>query len=309
MQAVRDGKSPVFEWVVRDAEGVDVPVEVMLVAFPAKYGHLVRVSAVDITQRKQAEATIAEQRMKMVASSRLSSLGAMASGIAHEISNPLSTISLGLEHLEGVLLRDAGQESHLRRVLNRIVRNVMRIERIIRGLTNLSREGARDAARLVPVKRMVQDTLELCQTRFGLHRIAIEVCEIPDDLILECRPTELSQLLLNLLNNAHDAVLEEEEKWVRVDAEDRGDQVWLAVTDSGRGIPEEQHQTVFEPFYSTKDSAHGTGLGLSISRRIAARHHGTLALDADCPHTRFVVMLPKRGPARSTEHLEEIHDA
>ncbi|HEX4924120.1 MAG TPA: ATP-binding protein, partial [Bdellovibrionales bacterium] len=113
------------------------------------------------------------------------------------------------------------------------------------------------------------------------------------ELVIACRPTQISQVLLNLLNNAHDAVAEQTEKWVKLDVRDLGDSVELSVTDSGAGIPPEIQEKIMQPFFTTKQIGEGTGLGLSISKGLVDSHHGQLRLDAKSKNTRFVVLLPK----------------
>jgi signal transduction histidine kinase len=112
-------------------------------------------------------------------------------------------------------------------------------------------------------------------------------------LRIDCRPTEISQVLLNLLNNAVDAVQPLAEKWVELQVRSAGKDVEISVMDSGKGIPEKIRDKVGQPFFTTKVVGHGTGLGLSISRGIVEAHGGHLNLDTQCEHTRFVVTLPK----------------
>ena len=125
------------------------------------------------------------------------------------------------------------------------------------------------------------------------------------DILLECRPTQMAQVLLNLLTNAFDAVEKLEEKWVRIEARDGGETVEFAVVDSGAGLPEGIRDKVLQPFFTTKAVGKGTGLGLSIATGIIESHHGTLDVDTEAPNTRFVIRLPKRqhlSCARRTTH-------
>ncbi|HIJ75040.1 MAG TPA: GAF domain-containing protein, partial [Candidatus Hydrogenedentes bacterium] len=248
-------------------------------------------------ERKQTEQIIAEQQAKMAASARLSSLGAMASGVAHEINNPLAIISGGSEQLEELVGNGFADPGRIARITATISRNVARIQRIVRGLRNLSRDGASEEFRAASLRNVLEDTLEVCRARFEARDIALDVCEIPPELALECRSVQLSQALLNLLNNAHDAVENLEQKWVRVAFDDSDDSVELSVTDSGQGLPAKLADRIFEPFFTTKPVPKGTGLGLSIAKGIIEAHQGELTLDADSANTRFVVRLPKRQSA------------
>jgi len=98
--------------------------------------------------------------------------------------------------------------------------------------------------------------------------------------------------LLNLLNNAHDAIAHLPEKWVRVSVKALGDTVEIRVRDSGRGIPPDIAQKIFQPFFTTKEIGKGTGMGLSISLGIIKAHSGRLTLDESEPNTCFVLSLP-----------------
>jgi C4-dicarboxylate-specific signal transduction histidine kinase len=252
---------------------------------------------IDITQRKQAETIIAEQRLKMVAAARLSSLGVLASGVAHEVNNPLAVIAMGVEQLE-MLVRAAPPD--MERILDaaaKVHRNISRIERIVHGLRHLSRDGSRDPLQVRRVQDMVSEVLDLCNMRFRSHGVELNVEPIPDDLAIECRPALLAQVLMNLLNNGFDAVEELPVRWVRIACADIGDAIALSVTDSGPGIPVELREKILDPFFTTKEVGKGTGLGLSVSKAIVERHGGDLRLDTTQPHTCFVVELPKLAPA------------
>ncbi len=108
------------------------------------------------------------------------------------------------------------------------------------------------------------------------------------------RPTQISQVLLNLLNNSFDAIEERAEKWIRVRFEINSNKkiLIIKVTDSGDGIPNEIVHKMMNPFFTTKDIGKGTGLGLSISKGIIEEHGGHLIYNAQSKNTEFVVELP-----------------
>ncbi len=252
----------------------------------------------EMAERQRAERAVAEQRMRTVAASRLSSLGTMASGVAHEINNPLAVISGTCQQLEALVARGDMDTDRATRLTSVLARNVGRIERIVRGLRRLSRDGEREPFVAVPVKTLVEDTLELCRQRFKIHGIALTVPEVREDLMIECRPTLAAQVLLNLLNNAFDASESASEKWVRLEILEGQNSVDLRVIDSGVGIPNDQREQVFDPFYTTKTAGQGVGIGLSISRSIMQAHDGDLLLDATNPNTCFVAKFPRNHPLR-----------
>ncbi len=139
--------------------------------------------------------------------------------------------------------------------------------------------------------QIVDDTLTFCYERFRQHSVKLNI-HIPQEITLECRSVQISQLLLNLLNNAFDAIDGQKDKWISVEAAEVGDQVLIFVTDSGKGIPEDIQKKIFQPLFTTKPSGGGTGLGLSLSHKIAQDHKGKIYLDPFHLNTRFVVEIP-----------------
>jgi C4-dicarboxylate-specific signal transduction histidine kinase len=190
----------------------------------------------------------------------------MSSGIAHEINNPL-TIIYGKNYQIRKMASDASPPNEkIIKLSNDIEKTVGRISGIVKGLKNFSRDGANDTFEQKSVKEMIEETLSFCSGRFLHHSVNLQVGEIPERLILECRPVQISQVLLNLLGNAFDAIQGLSEKWVRIEACEHGNCIEISVTDCGNGIPEPLREKIMEPFFTTKDVGKGTGLGLSISQ-------------------------------------------
>lgn len=168
----------------------------------------------------------------------------------------------------------------------------LRVMKIIRGLRSFARSGEADPMEMTSLLAIIEDTLEFCRLKIRENGIDLRVSAIDQSLQLKCRPVQISQILLNLVNNAFDAVRGSKERWIEVDAVDTPDEILISVTDSGSGIPVDVRERLFRPFFTTKDSHQGTGLGLAISRRIAEDHGGDISLDENSPHTRFVLRLP-----------------
>jgi C4-dicarboxylate-specific signal transduction histidine kinase len=174
----------------------------------------------------------------------------------------------------------------------RIQRIVMRAARIIETLRSLARDASNDPFVTTPVARIISDTLELCGKRIAEHGIQLTVGTVPPDLAVECRPVQLSQVLMNLIGNAYDAVATADERWVKIDVTTDETHLEMSVTDSGAGIPNQVRARIFEPFFTTKSPERGTGLGLSLSAGLIEAHHGTIQIDPDAAHTRFVLRIP-----------------
>ena len=292
---IRSGETWRGELVNRRKDGVFYEVEQTIAPVKDGAGAITGYVSIkrDVTERRRAEREVAEHQARMQASARMAALGLVAGNIAHEIKNPLTVIVCDSELIATMCRNGKGHEKDCLDATERIVRNAERLERIVRGLLNLSREGARDPFHCISIRTLIEETIELCQPQFVYKGVRLE-CPMPEaDLRVECRPTQISQAILNLIINAMDAVQSLQQRWVRVECFDDDDTVVLAVTDSGSGIPAPLRENIFNEFYTTKNDGASSGLGLSISRAIVEQHDGVLFLDEDAPHTRFVIRLSK----------------
>jgi C4-dicarboxylate-specific signal transduction histidine kinase len=250
-------------------------------------GKVVRVvgTGVDITERRQMEEQIEASKEQLVTAARLSALGMMAGGIAHEINNPLGIIhALASDLIDVVKDEGTAAPDMVMRNCGRIRETSDRIARIIKSLRQISREGSSDKLQSAPIGRILEETLEVCRARFKANGVKLLLPEHIPELSVRCREVQIAQVLLNLLQNAFDAVVEEKsQRWVRLDVTSRDDSLVLSVTDSGPGIP---------PFFTTKPVGKGTGLGLSLSKNIAEEHGGTLEYSEENGRTCFSLALP-----------------
>jgi PAS domain S-box-containing protein len=245
-----------------------------------------------IEELKNKEKIIADQQVKIISSAKMSSLGEMAGGIAHEINNPLAIIGLSANQSFEALAKNPPDLPFAKESLEKIRFTVKRIGKIIKGLRSFSRSGEKDPFEPTTIKQIVEDTLELCRERFATYQVKLEIPELPN-IEIECRAVQISQVLLNLLNNSLDSVVDGKNSWVKVEVEDQENKIHLIVTDSGSGIPAAIAERMMEPFFTTKEVGFGTGLGLSISKGIVEDHHGNLDYDSSSVNTRFVIRLPK----------------
>lgn len=247
----------------------------------------------DLTAQKEYEAIIDKQRLNLVSASKLAALGEMAGGIAHEINTPLTTIKIILEIVRRYLSDDIPKIEASLSSLDILDKTLDRIASIIKNLRSFSRDGSSDPFRAVNLRDIILETLSLSSEKIKQHNVNLIVDDFPSDLVIICRGVQIGQVLLNLLNNAFDAIENLEEKWIRVGVLSKPNSVQISVTDSGPRIPKEIVDKIFNPFFTTKELGKGTGLGLGISRKIAEDHKGTLFLDATSKNTRFVLDLPK----------------
>lgn len=235
--------------------------------------------------------------------SKMATLGEMAGGIAHEINNPLSVISFKTE-LVRIRLKEssitppeaAGKILH---DLLTIDHTVDRIAKIIRGLRTFSRDVDHDQMELFKIHDMIEDSLSLCMEKMKAHSVDLRIKEESNrDLAVEGRAVQLSQVILNMLNNSMDAIESLPEKWIELNVSQIKTGVRISITDSGSGIPKDIISKIMQPFFTTKEQGRGTGLGLSISKGIVDDHHGRIYYDETSKHTRFIVELPFKQPVQ-----------
>lgn len=251
----------------------------------SKVQHILNVCN-DMTKERES------QRIS-VQSAKMSSLGEMASGMAHEINNPLAVIQILAESLKNKIAKGTFTATELIESISKIEKHSGRIAKIIKNLRTFSRNSEADPMQVVSFKQIFDDTIELCQERFKYQKIEIRA-NIDSEIRLECRASQISQVLMNLLNNAYDAISSLPEKWIDIQLTEEKEHVTFSITDSGPGIPLPLQEKIMQPFFTTKEVGKGTGLGLSISKGIIEDHQGEFYYDEKSTHTRFIVKLPLR---------------
>lgn len=283
----------VNEWTYIAKDGTRFPVRLYVTAIRSSADEIIGFLGIaeDLTQQNLMKETIENQRVRMTQEAKMAVLGEMAGGIAHEINTPLAIIS-GNAELVRVKIESAPDFSSTVQQLNKIVDTTQRIARVIRGLLQFSRNAESDNPEIILISEIVSMTLDLCRTKLAHGEVKLQN-EIPTDLLVHVRSIEVSQILINLIGNAMDAVEHLSEKWILLKAEARGALVLLSVIDSGKGIDPTVAEKIMIPFFTTKEVGKGTGLGLSISKGLAEQNGGRLYLDKLSPNTRFVLEIPK----------------
>jgi C4-dicarboxylate-specific signal transduction histidine kinase len=246
---------------------------------------------------EELEALLQSRSEQLMESGKLATLGKISLEIAHEIRNPLTAITGFVELLDELIVADKDLKEDARskmcRFTNTIRHSSSMIGEILNSLKTYSRDASNDPFNSASVADFVRHAVELCQFNLTHKSILFEVDEIAADLKSECRATQLCQVLVNLLNNAMDAVAPLSEKWIKLQVKDLGESVQLSVMDSGRGIDPGIVEMIYAPFFSTKEPNEGTGLGLSICKAILDEHRGQFYVDTECRNTRFVLEIPK----------------
>lgn len=223
----------------------------------------------------EARRQLEESQAQLVQSSKLTAIGQLAAGVAHELNTPLGAVSLALDATDMQL--EEGQTT-ARRMLARAQEAVERCRSIIEKLLIYSRRSSAEFM-VVDVNEVVRDTVE-----FLAHRLRSEGVEAVTRLQagsrVRGRPQELQQVLINLVLNAVDALKNSADRRIEIATTSGDGRVTITVRDTGAGMDAEQLARIFEPFYTTKPIGEGTGLGLSVSHQIVVQHSGTLTADS-----------------------------
>jgi PAS domain S-box-containing protein len=263
--------------------------------------HAVAV-ATDITQRKRAESEKHSLEAQLRQQQRLESVGTLASGVAHEINNPVQ----GILNYAELIVDNAHDQNIVREFAAEITTESNRVATIVRNLLAFSRQEREQRMEEADVGELVNATLSLIRAVMRKDHIQLRVA-IPKGLpLVRCRIQQIQQIVMNLVTNARDALNErykgyDERKLIEIRGEVRtvGDRRWvrLIVEDHGAGIPADVLPRIFDPFFTTKGRDQGTGLGLAVSHGIAKEHGGELSVDVSPGQgTRFMLDLPEFRP-------------
>ena len=269
------------EW---DFQVVDVAVNLMKIA----------------VNRIKQEELIEDQRLRLVNTSRLAAIGEMAANLAHEINNPLAVIQGHAQLLQMHAEKSDVPQAIVLSATAQIEKIVKRFSDIINGLKGISKDGEGDPYLAADMKLIIEETLGFCHGRFENSGVLLKFSPACAQVLVECRQVQVSQILLNLINNAYDAVVNLPEKWVHVELVIENGNCLIRVLDSGQGIPDELRAKIMKPFFTTKPHYLGTGLGLSISQRIIQLHNGELKIRPEFKNTCFEVTLPLKQSSFST---------
>jgi len=255
-------------------------------------------AAIDVTERKQAEAEALRQRAELAHVARVSTMGELAASVAHELNQPLGAILANAEAAELFLNQNPPALDELRDILTDIRKDDERASEVIRRMRALLRKHELELQPL-EINSVVEDVLQVVSGDAALRNMAISADLAPGLPKTLGDRIHLQQVLLNLILNAMDAMAGEPRERRRVSLRTRlstDGLVEIAVVDSGHGIAPDKLSHVFEPFYTTKPS--GMGMGLSISRTIIAAHHGRITAENNSTGgATFRVTLPAAGEA------------
>ncbi|MFZ1429699.1 MAG: PAS domain S-box protein [Geminicoccaceae bacterium] len=248
-------------------------------------------SVVDLTERKAAEAEIRRQREALHQNEKLTALGSLLAGVAHELNNPLSVV-VGYSSM----LKELAQDDATRQRAERVHAAAERCARIVKTFLAMAR--SRPPKRgPVAINEVIEDALDLAG--YGLRTADVEITREFDAELPQIwgDSDQLHQVFTNLIVNAQQALLQAAPpRRLRLRTMRHGDELQIEIEDNGPGIDDDVQTRIFEPFFTTKPQGVGTGVGLSVCHGIVAAHQGRIIVASRLGHgTRFVVTLPIRS--------------
>ncbi|ABC35713.1 sensory box sensor histidine kinase [Burkholderia thailandensis E264] len=262
---------------------------------------------------------LAQAHGQLLQSEKLASIGQLAAGVAHEINNPIGFVDSNLRMLktwvrqlldvmalEDAMIADAGGDARARlraaheevdldylrgdigTLIDESIEGASRVRRIVQDLRDFSRAGSEEW-NFTDIHEGLEATLNVVRNELKYKaEVVKDYGELP---AVECMPSQLNQVMMNLLMNAVQAIVERGTITIRTRRE--GDGVTIAIEDTGVGIPADRIAKIFDPFYTTKPVGKGTGLGLSVSYGIVEKHGGRIEVDSEPGNgSRFTIWLP-----------------
>jgi PAS domain S-box-containing protein len=279
----------------------DVPLgpffwDVNLALIPYGEKKFIQMIMYDVTQRR-------EMLDSLLKSERLAAAGTFAAGVAHEVNNPLASISSLVQSL-----LPGEDDAQRRTTLHTILAQITRISGTLKDLVNFARP-ATGHQKLIDINQLVSDTLRVINYDKRFRGMALDPVLAPDLRPAFADENEIQQVLLNLLYNAADATQGEGSMIRVITANKAGRQggdhplIVIRVLDNGIGIPREHLERVFDPFFTTKTAGSGVGLGLSLCQRIILSNKGTIRVDSELGKgTQVTILLPAHELATSDAH-------
>jgi signal transduction histidine kinase len=247
------------------------------------------IIGIDITELKVLRDTVSFME-------KLSALGEMVAGIVHEINNPLTIIKSRAQMIHKKI-----EQNNTDKVIEQIeqIENTCdKISKIVKGVKAFVRRGDTDPFEKTNINEVIEDALTICEGKIKTQSVQIEYFGAKE-IEAFVNPTQIFQIIVNLITNSIDAIEGLDNKWVQVHLEDKQDNIHIRVVDSGPGVAPELKKKIFQSFFTTKAAGKGTGLGLSLCHKILNEHNGNILIDDQSENTTFIASFPKKQKSAS----------
>jgi len=242
-----------------------------------------------IEKYKETEITLKQTEQELIQTAKLAMLGEMSAGINHELNQPLTAMRIYIQNMKIIL--DKGDKQKVYSVLDHLLKLNDMLEKIV-GQYKVFARKAKGVLGPVSLAEVVDASVNILENKLSKSSIKLDVQPIPSDLKVVGDVVPLEQVVINLLNNAIQAVAEVDDASIKIELAVLDDNLELTVSDNGKGISEENLDQLFEPFFTTKNT--GIGLGLTISKRIMDAFGGSIvALDKTQQGASFVITLKR----------------
>jgi len=252
---------------------------------------------IDITERIKLEEEKTLLQEQVWNQQKLESIGTLASGVAHEINNPIN----GILNYGQIIIDSTESDSDISKFAAEIIYESNRISEIVKNLLEFSRQSGKQHS-YARIDDIINKTLSLVETVFRHDNISINVKIDSNISNIKCRSQQIQQVLMNMITNARDSLNEKypaynENKKINLECHEyfQNERKWISLTieDFGNGISQDTMHCIFDPFFTTKGKDKGTGLGLSISHGIVKEHHGEIKVDSkEGNYAKFTLILP-----------------
>jgi len=247
-----------------------------------------------IIEHKKHHEQIQKIEKNLSVSSRLASMNVLCRCIAHEINNPLSMIQGHSDDLKDSLIshKEINPQS-IYQATEQIDKMVERISTVIKGMRTFIQDSTMGFVRNIKINELVENTLNFVKTK--LINVDIELIvknHLHPDQIIDCHPSQIAEVILNLIYNSIDAIYRLPSRWIILEITSTDQVINISITDSGSNIKPDIAKYIFEPFFTTKEDYRGQGLGLYISKTFVEEHSGTIILDETSANTCFRVSIP-----------------
>lgn len=247
----------------------------------------------EVEEKRKALEVIENQQQAILEGERLRVMGQFAASVMHELRGPAAGLQVRIQQLSKFASQETLDKPMIQSAVDRMTLLCGRLQKTLVSIMTLVRHDENAVGENCSVRALLDECRLLTEDRAKMAGVKLIVDDVPPQLMLICHPEKVTQVVLNLISNAIDAVEEAKEKWIRVSVHDGDSACEIRVTDSGPGVASEVKAKLFSDYYTTKPRGKGTGMGLKIALGLAEQTDGTLFLDDTQKETCFVFRISR----------------